>query len=157
MSVRYRNQFDSVTIIYDHCESTTNILTNIAIILSSEYKQTKVAFLITDDIDVSDKPLLVTSRCWWFDIGDIFWMLVQKANVKIWWRRKGPKPSPTTKKLSPTHFVSDICHQHQYTFDYEFINTPFVVSQAGHRDFADLMMATDLWCWWQIFDDKSAA
>ena len=56
MSVRYRNQFDSVTIIYDHCESTTNILTNIAIILSSEYKQTKGAFLITGDIDVSDKP-----------------------------------------------------------------------------------------------------
>ena len=56
-------------------------------------------------IDVGDFMLVIIVRCWWrtFDIGDIFWLSAMKT-VKI---------LTNISKLSPTHFVSNISHQHR--------------------------------------------
>ena len=74
-------------------------------------------FIIEDDvrhIDVGDRLMLVT-LCWWqyFGVGDIFWMWVPNANEKECWWPKTTKTVSNTSKMSPTHFVSNISHQHR--------------------------------------------
>ena len=71
--------------------------------------------------------MLVTSGCWWLYLGDNFWILV--TEFRYWWHlldvdaqrlcyermlvTKTAKTVTNISKLSATHFVSNIRHQHR--------------------------------------------
>ena len=47
--------------------------------------------------------MLVTGRCWWFNINYNFWLLVSEFRKRL----------PTSQNWSQYFFVSNICHSHR--------------------------------------------
>ena len=65
--------------------------------------------------DVGDLKLETVLECWRqnSNFGDLFWMLVPDAQVKRMLVTKMAKTVTNIVILSPTHFVSNIRHQHR--------------------------------------------
>ena len=86
-------------------------------------------------VNVDDFMSVTIFGHWWhnFDIDDILWILVPLANVKRWWWRKRPKPSPISQsyRQHQSSSVANICLQHRCSRSFKW---PLSIMTANIHD-----------------------